>query len=101
MSRELFLPAHPRFFEQKFFRQQTLPSDQIGKFQRHGTLAENPPVQLLQCGETFGDWQNFRVRNRVRRAREQICEADLRANRAQQPAQHQIKRARRRLEQII
>ena len=63
-------------------------------------VAKNPLAQLLQRFQPLRHRHDLRVGNRVRRARQQIRQADLRPHRARQHAQRQVKRARGPLEQV-
>ena len=74
---------------------------EFGEIQRFGSLAENPFAEFLQRVEPLRGRDEFGVGDGVGRASEQVGEADLRAHARGQHVQRQIKRARRRLEQII
>jgi len=89
------------FFQQRALGGRTLRPGEFAEIQRRGILAENPFAKHLQRVEPLREREDFRVGDGVGRAREQIGEADLRADARRQHAQRQIKRARRDAEQII
>ena len=89
------------FFQQQLFGGRTLMLRQPAEIQRRGGRTLNAFAQSFERVEPLFQRDEFGVGDGVGRAREQIGEADLRAHGGRQHAQRQIKRARRRLEQII